>query len=1143
MNTRAIHMFLVTCLIFLLLPHLTLAQDHTAYQEEVKPLVLHPNSLNPNDDRIQLDDYLYVLPDSAGEWEIDQVRDSSFQQKFLNYYVRRLDSFNPEVVHFWVRLTIDNQHESDQEWLINFSVPEVHMYRQNEKGTWEATRSGMYVHYDERPLGDRFLDIPMMSLNLKAQQSETIYLKVKSDIGTLINSALLKSYDRVVMKPAEASGALLNYHVATLLTMGLGLMVALYHIILFFYNQDKRYLALGLYVLARFLLSFIFNGFAEKYFTDHLEFYHKMVGVPIGLFNALAGIYLIRTFAETKTRMPKWDKALIGFAIVHVSFYVPMLISNIIGGPYSSMITSLVFAVGLLFALLLIIPESLILYIAHKRGTKNAFIYFIAFVFLGINTNLFIIDYIGTFEGIWGFRISDYVHQDVGIFIHNLILAFGLASSFKALQDDKLKAEMEQRKEKERVVQQLKQINELKDQFLANTSHELRTPLNGIIGLSEAIREDLGESRHGENLDMIISSGKRLSSLVNDILDFSKLKNHQIQLRSSSVGLKPIVDIVLKVNTPLVKGKGLDIVNDLPEDLPMAFADEDRVQQILYNLVGNAIKFTEKGKIWITGEEKDGFLQIGIHDTGIGISPEKQEGIFLEFQQADGDINRQHSGTGLGLSITKRLVELHGGTLKVESELGIGSHFYFTLPVVGPNQSVTTAPAILNSSNQAQFKVDSILKKADPFLQLPEEEETFEGGSYHDVRVLIIDDEPINHQVLKNFLKRMGMTLVSAMNGEEALKILDSGKKFDLILLDLMMPKMSGYEVCEKIRKDYLASEVPVIMVTAKNREVDLVQGFDFGANDYIVKPFRKDEFLARVKTHLNLHRIHSATGKFVPYEFLRALGKDTITEVKLGDAAERDVTVLFTDVRNYTGLSEKMTPSETFAFVSNYSRRMGPIIKTHDGFVNQYLGDGIMAIFEHDPSAALDAAINMQQEILIYNQNRLNDQHQLKVGIGFHTGSLIMGIIGDDKRTDAATISDTVNVASRMEGLTKFYGASILFSEDSLAQIKHPEKYHLRYLGNVMVKGLERPFKIYECFDGESEAQIKLKTENLSLFEKALEAYLAKDFLQAVQLFLEITQQNPEDLAARYYLSKSQENFKTGVADDWTGVEIMMQK
>ncbi len=226
----------------------------------------------------------------------------------------------------------------------------------------------------------------------------------------------------------------------------------------------------------------------------------------------------------------------------------------------------------------------------------------------------------------------------------------------------------------------------------------------------------------------------------------------------------------------------------------------------------------------------------------------------------------------------------------------------------------------------------------------------------------------------------------------------------------------------------------------------------------------KADRAFALQKNLADQKRINKAVSRFVPNAFLNALGKSDITEIKLGDTVQKEVTVFFSDIRNYTTLSEQMTPKENFRFVNAYNGRMGPVIQKYNGFVNQYLGDGIMAIFPNSTTDALKAAIDMQKALQRYNQQRVkNGKTILKVGMGMHNGPLIMGITGDENRLDAATISDSVNSASRIENLTKHYGASILLSDASLKELDNPSAFHFRYLGEVQVKGKLKAIKIYE--------------------------------------------------------------------------------
>lgn len=744
-----------------------------------------------------------------------------------------------------------------------------------------------------------------------------------------------------------------------------------------------------------------------------------------------------------------------------------------------------------------------------------------------------------------------------------LIYRWRMTTQRKKLKqrEKELLQEREQLDKERRMNERLQQVDKLKDQFLANTSHELRTPLQGIIGLSEALLEEEKDPERKANLSMVVSSGKRLNSLVNDILDFSKLKNADIELDQRPISLHSMADVVLKNISPLVAGKPIELLNSVPVDFSSALADENRLQQILYNLLGNAVKFTETGYIKIEALEKEQDLQVCVEDTGSGIPLEKQEAIFQEFTQGDASTTRAFAGTGLGLSISKKLVELHGGTMWMESEVGKGSKFYFSLPkaisegempvqkVEAPKTKEKTAlRSLLNEVQKAQEETVSALTGKKESLDIePKNGAPVVLLDHNDApaHILVVDDEPINQQVLKSHLSALKYDITSALNGEDALKALSNGKHFDLVLLDVMMPRMSGYEVCEQIRKKFLPSELPVIMITAKNQVQDLVHGLNTGANDYITKPFTKDEFLARVKTHLNLHRIHSATGRFVPIEFIRSLGRESITDVRLGDQTEKEVTVLFSDIRNFTGLSEQMTPEENFRFVNAFHGRLGPIVQANLGFINQYLGDGIMAIFTQKPEDALKASILMQKNIRAYNLTRLTKGRSLiRTGMGMHTGPLIMGIIGDDKRMDAATISDTVNTASRIESLTKFYGANILISEDSLKGIEDKSPFNLRFLGKVLVKGKQHELGIYECIDGDEPEMLWYKQSTLEDFEKGVKLYFDREFAAAVEVFKDkVLRRNPRDIAAKILLAKAQHLAETGVPEDWTGVEKMESK
>jgi len=401
----------------------------------------------------------------------------------------------------------------------------------------------------------------------------------------------------------------------------------------------------------------------------------------------------------------------------------------------------------------------------------------------------------------------------------------------------------------ENLTEQLLKVDKLKDEFLANTSHELRTPLNGIIGIAESLIDGATGKQSLEtsnNLNMIVSSGKRLTRLVKDILDFSKMKHQEVPLNIKAVDIKILVDMVLMISRPMMNQKPVEFVNCIPEGIPLIKADEDRLQQIFINLISNAIKFTHQGKIIVSAErEEKGQYRLSVKDTGIGIAKKNQNRIFKYFEQADGSISREFGGSGLGLAVTKKLVELHGSVIIVESAEGIGSTFSFSLPVA-EDQTLPQKPPS-DKIQSLEFVLDQKDKDPNHNTQPKEKVEVAKEKT-----ILVVDDEVVNIQVLKNQLSLQNYRVLSAPDGFQALKILEQEIP-DLIVLDLMMPRMSGYEVCQKIRMSHSPSSLPILMLTARNQVEDLVKGFSFGANDYLAKPFNKEELLSRIRIQLQL--------------------------------------------------------------------------------------------------------------------------------------------------------------------------------------------------------------------------------------------------------------------------------------------------
>lgn len=396
----------------------------------------------------------------------------------------------------------------------------------------------------------------------------------------------------------------------------------------------------------------------------------------------------------------------------------------------------------------------------------------------------------------------------------------------------------------EQVYKELIKLDRMKDQFLANTSHELRTPLNGIINITNSILENNHtDSVHADpsrqhNLRTVLSEAHRLDRLIHDILDISSMRSGGMKLEVRAIDLHSVANASLYVISQLSDGKPIEFINQIPIEMPAVYADEERLYQIFYNLIGNALKFTQQGHIRTGAVLKQDYIEIWVQDTGIGIPQERLEDVFTPFTQLDSTETREAGGTGLGLSITQTLVELQGGRIWVESRKGRGSTFRFTLPVSRKRKEKVYGKQ--PEANFAPRDKNSVLT-------------TRRHRTEKSYSILAVDDDPASLAALFHVLDNDGYDVTAVPDGMSALAKLEQMPQYDLVILDVMMPKISGYEVLRAIRGRFQPLDLPVLMVTARARPEDLKIGFEAGANDYLTKPFESLELKSRVKTLVQL--------------------------------------------------------------------------------------------------------------------------------------------------------------------------------------------------------------------------------------------------------------------------------------------------
>ena len=466
---------------------------------------------------------------------------------------------------------------------------------------------------------------------------------------------------------------------------------------------------------------------------------------------------------------------------------------------------------------------------------------------------------------------------------------------------------------------------------------------------------------------------------------------------------------------------------------------------------------------------------------------------------------------------------------------------------------------------------------------------------------MLVDDEPANLTLLEELLRLEGYATVSAESGAEALSLARASRP-DLILLDIMMPEMNGFDVCDRLRKDTALQTVPVIFLTALDDDTSRLRGLEMMADDYLTKPFNSRLLLAKVENILQLSKMRAQAVSsqfnqqvkeqskrqiaaaweaneylsekfqlFVPEQLLGRIAPQGIESIQLGNVTEEELTILFCDIRGFTAIAESQEARETFEWLNAFFTKMNECITSHGGFIDKYLGDAIMSVFDKPKSHAMDAieaAVAMQESLQKFNASRqkYNLENPLNIGTGINTGIGMIGTLGSDRRMDSTVIGDVVNTASRLENLTKIYGCQIIVSENALVHAREflngispnsnskeslllkcdlevgtqetiistsqgtaadsdlpSNNYYYRWIDRVTPRGKQQAIEIYEIWSASSpDSEVKLLTQ--VLFDKGIQGWQSERYVAALGYFQQLIEQNPADTVVSFYINRCQE-------------------
>jgi len=722
-------------------------------------------------DLSQLDLHTYAewTLDSGDELGLEAIKESRFQALSKLGLDRKAGTL-------WLRINIDNPGEARSLILDSgdhhISVAELLLVNRESGEVESRAASGIAMPVSRRAIESLRIAFP---LSLSAQSSYTVYLKVQSEYFTSIKPFLYSSISFISLEKKADTLDLLFY--------GMFVGLLFYNIIFALYVREKEYIQ-----IVAFLLSWGLFMMGTDGFIYYLWPYQLLGPYPTELYYSFLGLAFISlaSFTSAYLRLDTLQQPIYRNLQRVIMGYGGFLLVAPVGLSYDILFNSAVLA--LTVTILINIPTTIIVY---RRGQRFALEYGLAYglMFAVLLTMLLIED------------LDQMLSVKMALLFPSILFSVAIGSRINYLKSSAL--------EQQKNAEVAEHAAQFKSRFLATMSHEIRTPMNGVLGMLDLLKGTALDSHQRQYLNVAGSSGKALLSVINDILDFSKLESGHVKVENLSIGLEQLIDECIGVFTAVPINRDIALIISVDADIPRSFSgDPTRIKQVLINLLSNAFKFTERGEVTLSVKEtvRQGqrFICFSVSDTGTGIELEVMDQLFEPFAQADGTITRNYGGTGLGLAITKQLVEAMQGWINVDSQLGKGSCFSFSLPL-----------QVDDAFNDADFIADKALLTGK--------------------RILMIDAQP---PLSLSTLDSWGLAVDQARSCKEAITLLDQ-QCYDLLLVSNELPDGDGLDYIERFYAASRAPAMPVVSISSSTHipEAELLE--QKGVSQNLIKPYQ----------------------------------------------------------------------------------------------------------------------------------------------------------------------------------------------------------------------------------------------------------------------------------------------------------------